>query len=243
MSVKHLSSSRLRADPQPTSKISKSDRTRAEIMDAALEFIWSRPFHEMTVNSLMTSTGVGRSTFYRYFSDLHAVMKALLDMLGGEISVVVQPWYAGVGDPVALLNDTVPVWFVFATKEVRSYEPYQMLPPPISASKKTGISFSAGSMTLVMHVLQLTKSRACLRILILARSSRHSIVSMPLPSLRRLGVDQERSPSQSGWLYLGFGPLPFMASSGSTKSPPISYGYRQPYGLTGTGRLRRPKSN
>ena len=107
MSNRIFSSPRLRADPQPTSKISKSDRTRAEIMDAALEFIWSRPFHEMTVNSLMTSTGVGRSTFYQYFTDLHAVMKALLDMLEGEISVVVRPWYTGVGDPVALLNDTV----------------------------------------------------------------------------------------------------------------------------------------
>ena len=73
-------------------------------MDAALEFIWSRPFHEMTVNSLMTSTGVGRSTFYRYFSDLHAVMEALLDILEGEISAVVQPWFIEVGDPVALLN-------------------------------------------------------------------------------------------------------------------------------------------
>ena len=76
-------------------------------MDAALEFIWSRPFHEMTVNSLMTSTGVGRSTFYRYFRDLHEIMKALLDMLEGEISVVIQPWYMGVGDPVALLNETL----------------------------------------------------------------------------------------------------------------------------------------
>ena len=76
-------------------------------MDAALEFIWSRPFHEMTVNSLMASTGVGRTTFYRYFSDLHAVMEALLDMLKGEITIAVQPWYMGVGDPVALLNETL----------------------------------------------------------------------------------------------------------------------------------------
>lgn len=107
MSFNYSFSPRLRADPQTTSKISKSDRTRAEIMDAALKFIWSRPFHEMTVESLMASTGVGRSTFYRYFSDLHAVMKALLDILEGEISAVVQPWFIGVGDPVALLNETV----------------------------------------------------------------------------------------------------------------------------------------
>lgn len=100
-------SHRLRADAQPTTKIGKSDRTRAAILDAALEFVWSRPFHEMTVNSLMESTGVGRSAFYRYFSDLHAVMEALLHMLTGEISEVVQPWFVGVGDPVALLNETV----------------------------------------------------------------------------------------------------------------------------------------
>ena len=61
----------------------------------------------MTVNSLMASTEVGRSAFYQYFNDLHAVMEALLDMLEIEISVVIQPWYTDVGDPVALLNETL----------------------------------------------------------------------------------------------------------------------------------------
>jgi AcrR family transcriptional regulator len=102
-----LSSARLRADPKPALKIGKSDRTRAAILDAALQFVWSRPFHEMTVTSLMASTEVGRSAFYQYFSDPHGVMKALLDMLAEEISEVVQPWYVGVGDPVTLLNETV----------------------------------------------------------------------------------------------------------------------------------------
>jgi len=107
MSFTISSSPRLRADPKPASKIAKSDRTRAAILDAALEFVWSRPFHEMTVNSLMASTEVGRSAFYQYFNDLHVLMEALLDMLEGEISMVVQPWYTGVGDPVALLNETL----------------------------------------------------------------------------------------------------------------------------------------
>ena len=107
MSENRLSSARLRVEPAPTPKIVKSDRTRAAILDAALEFVWSRPFHEMTVSSLMASTGAGRSSFYQYFSDLHAVMEALLDMLASEISEVVQPWFTGVGDPVALLDETV----------------------------------------------------------------------------------------------------------------------------------------
>jgi AcrR family transcriptional regulator len=101
------SSSRLRAEPQATSKISKADRTRATILDSALEFVWSRPFHEMTVNLLMASTGVSRSAFYRHFNDLHAVMKSLLEMVEAEIYEVVQPWFTGVGDPVALIHETL----------------------------------------------------------------------------------------------------------------------------------------
>ena len=77
------------------------------ILDAAMEFVWSEPFHEMTVNSLMSTTGVSRSAFYRHFSDLHAVMKTLLEMLEGEIYEVVQPWFTGVGDPVALVHETL----------------------------------------------------------------------------------------------------------------------------------------
>ena len=101
------SPSPLRAKPQPSLKIGKSERTRAAILNAALDFIWSHPFHEMTVNSLMASTGVGRSTFYQYFNDLHDLMEALLDMLQGEIFGVAEPWIAGVGDPVALMNETL----------------------------------------------------------------------------------------------------------------------------------------
>jgi AcrR family transcriptional regulator len=98
---------RLRAVPQATSKITKADRTKALILDAAMEFVWSQPFHEMTVSSLMAPTGLGRSAFYRHFSDLHAVMTALLEMLESEIYEVVQPWVTGDGDPVAHLHETL----------------------------------------------------------------------------------------------------------------------------------------
>ena len=67
-----------RVRPQPLARVAKSDRTRAAILDSAFEFIWSHPFREMTVKSLMSQTGTGRSTFYRYFSDLHEVMEAML---------------------------------------------------------------------------------------------------------------------------------------------------------------------
>ena len=100
------SSSKLRAEPKPTSRITKSDRTRAAILNAAFDFIWSRPFREMTVNSLMASTELSRSAFYQYFTDVHDVMQTLLNMLGEEIFASSNLWLDGVGDPVALLNET-----------------------------------------------------------------------------------------------------------------------------------------
>jgi AcrR family transcriptional regulator len=61
----------------------------------------------MTVNSLMASTGVGRSAFYQYFQDLHEVMETLLDILKDEVFDVAQPWFTGLGDPVALLDESL----------------------------------------------------------------------------------------------------------------------------------------
>ena len=107
MSEIENSSSPLRMSPQPTLKIGKSERTRAAILNAALDFIWSHPFRDMTVASLMASTGVGRSAFYQYFKDLHEVMETLLDMLQDEILDIAEPWIAGVGDPVALMHEAL----------------------------------------------------------------------------------------------------------------------------------------
>jgi AcrR family transcriptional regulator len=107
MSEIEKSLSPLRMSPQPTLKIGKAERTRATILNAALDLIWSNPFRDMTVSSLMASTGVSRSAFYQYFNDLHELMETLLDMLQQEIFNVAKPWLEGVGDPVTLLRETV----------------------------------------------------------------------------------------------------------------------------------------
>jgi len=39
--------------PEPSLRVTKSDRMRTAILNAALDIVWSRPFHEMTVSSLM----------------------------------------------------------------------------------------------------------------------------------------------------------------------------------------------
>ena len=107
MSVIKQSSSRPRVSPQPVPKIGKSERTRAAILDAALKFIWSHPFRDMTVNSLMASTDLSRSAYYQYFTDLHDLMETLLDMLKDEVFAVTGPWFEGGGDPIALLNESL----------------------------------------------------------------------------------------------------------------------------------------
>ena len=107
MSQNRRPSSPLRVSPQPARRIVKSDRTRAAILNAALDFLWSRPFREMTVTSLMSSTSVSRSAFYQYFNDLHEVMETLLDILQQEILAACAPWISGVGDPVALIQETL----------------------------------------------------------------------------------------------------------------------------------------
>ncbi len=104
---KTTSPSPLRASPLPSSRIRKSERTRAAILNAALEHLWLHPFHEMSIGTLMTPTGAGRSAFYTHFKDLHEVMEALLDMLRDEIFAIDQPWLTGTGDPVALLDETL----------------------------------------------------------------------------------------------------------------------------------------
>ena len=107
MSKAKRSSSPLRVSPEPVPKIGKSERTRAAILNAALEFVWSHPFRDMTVNALMASTGLSRSAFYQYFRDLHDLMETLLDMLKGEVLTVTVPWFEGAGDPVVLLNESL----------------------------------------------------------------------------------------------------------------------------------------
>lgn len=97
----------LQVSPQPSTKIGKSERTRAAILNSALDFIWSHPFRDMKVSVLMASTGVSRSAFYQYFNDLHEVMENLLAMLQGEIFEAAGPWVAGVGDPVVLVNESL----------------------------------------------------------------------------------------------------------------------------------------
>jgi hypothetical protein len=75
MSAIKSSPSRPRMSLQPMLMIGRSECTRVAILNATLKFIWSHPFRDITVNSLMASTGLGRFAFYPYSKDLHDVIR------------------------------------------------------------------------------------------------------------------------------------------------------------------------
>ena len=106
MSAK-LSASGVVIKAAPTQVIGRSERMRAEILNAAFRFLWSRPFRDMTVNNLMEQTSVSRPSFYNYFADTHELMESLLAILESDIFEGTNPWLSDDGDPVELLHESL----------------------------------------------------------------------------------------------------------------------------------------
>ena len=102
-----MSSKPLIIEPVPVPRIGQAERTQADILDAAFEFLWSRPFRDMTVNALMATIPFSRSAFYRHFDDIHALMQALFQRVESEILEGASPWLSDDGDPVALLHESL----------------------------------------------------------------------------------------------------------------------------------------
>ena len=75
MSETKRSEIRRRNRPGGKAGARKSERTRQAILDAALNFLWTHPFRELTVGELMSLAGTSRSAFYQYFEDLHELME------------------------------------------------------------------------------------------------------------------------------------------------------------------------
>ena len=87
--------------------LQKSERTRIAILNGALEFLWTKPFRDMTVAELMSITGVSRSAFYQYFNDLHELMETLLQGAAEAILVAAEPWFNDEGDHLELLEQSL----------------------------------------------------------------------------------------------------------------------------------------
>ena len=65
---------------------------RREILDAAEVLLAERPFLELSVDDLMASTSMTRSSFYHYFRSLDEVAIALMRRVQGEMMEATAPW-------------------------------------------------------------------------------------------------------------------------------------------------------
>ena len=93
--------------PVPTREPTKAERTRVEILEAAVEFLWTNQFRDLTIAKLMSGTSAGRSAFYQYFGDLYDLAEALLRGLEADIFEVATHWLEGEGDPIPLLHKSL----------------------------------------------------------------------------------------------------------------------------------------
>ena len=107
MSDTQSEKTRRRNDPRDRSALRKSERTRQAILDAALAFLWSKPFRDLTISELMAQAGASRSVFYQYFADLHDLMENLLKDLEQEILVAATPWLTAEKDAAEKLAESL----------------------------------------------------------------------------------------------------------------------------------------
>jgi AcrR family transcriptional regulator len=73
----------------------KPEEAERAILAAARSFLEERPFREMTVEGVMTRTGLSRPAFYAYFRDRYEVVRRLLEGFGGLLFAVDRRWLAG----------------------------------------------------------------------------------------------------------------------------------------------------
>jgi AcrR family transcriptional regulator len=71
--------------------------TRRTILAAADRLLRERPFRELSIDALMSQTGLTRTAFYRHFDDVTEVVLRLLDDIGGELMTVAEQWSMDAG--------------------------------------------------------------------------------------------------------------------------------------------------
>ena len=79
-------------------KIVDKIRRRREIADAALDLFAQRGFERTAIREISAAAGMGKGTFYDYFSDKE-------DLLGGVIQLIFAEWTARIAARLAPLDD------------------------------------------------------------------------------------------------------------------------------------------
>jgi AcrR family transcriptional regulator len=73
------------------------ETTRRQILDAAEDLLRERPYRELTIDAVMTETGLTRTAFYRHFDDVTDLVVRLLADVSQELHDVASRWAASAG--------------------------------------------------------------------------------------------------------------------------------------------------
>lgn len=77
---------------QRTRRRQQREETRAQILEAAQNFLRERSFRELSVDALMARTGHSRTVFYRHFDDVPSLVLTLISEIGSEIVALAEGW-------------------------------------------------------------------------------------------------------------------------------------------------------
>jgi AcrR family transcriptional regulator len=80
-----------------------------EILDSAEQFLRERPLRELTIDEVMSGTGLSRPAFYVYFRDRHDLVLRLISEIGAELFEMADRWLKG-GDLRAGVEGVVAVY-------------------------------------------------------------------------------------------------------------------------------------
>ena len=71
------------------------EESAREILNAAEELLRDHPFRELTVDAVMSRTGLKRPAFYAHFRDRHDLTLRIVEDVGRELGEMVDRWLDG----------------------------------------------------------------------------------------------------------------------------------------------------
>ncbi len=91
---------------RPRRRRRRPEAAENEILEAAEAFLKEHPFRDMTIEDVMSRTGLSRPSFYEYFRDRHQLVVKLVDRLAESTYAIAQQWMESADDSVAELRRT-----------------------------------------------------------------------------------------------------------------------------------------
>ena len=91
---------------KPRRRRRRPEAAESEILNAAENFLKEFPFRDLTIDDVMSRTGLSRPSFYEYFRDRNHLVIKLTERLGARNLALSEPWFLG-SEPIEDLRRTM----------------------------------------------------------------------------------------------------------------------------------------